>query len=90
MAKIYQRARDETGYTATYLLSMLAEDGGVETARRLLASATVSTGFTSLWNRGRLDLTVEALVLDPQFAGLFTADELDIARGRLAQFDYVP
>jgi hypothetical protein len=90
MARIYQRARDETGYTATYLLSMLAEDGGVETARRLLASATVSTGFTSLWNRGRLDLTVEALVLDPRFAGLFTSDELDIARGRLGQFDYAP
>lgn len=90
MALIYQRARDETGYTATYLLSMLAEDGGVETARRLLASATVSTGFTSLWNRGRLDLTVEALVLEPRFAGLFTPDELDIARGRLGQFDYVP
>jgi hypothetical protein len=88
MAQIYQRARDETGYTATYLLSMLAEDGGVETAKRLLASATVSTGFTSLWNRGRLDLTVEALVLDPRFVGLFSPDELDTARGRLAQFDY--
>ncbi|MFI5958552.1 DUF262 domain-containing protein [Cryptosporangium sp. NPDC051539] len=89
MATIYQRARDETGYTATYLLAMLAEDGGVETAKRLVASATVSTGFTELWKKGRLDLTVEALVLDPRFAGLFTPDELDIARGRLAQFDYV-
>ncbi|EXG79598.1 GmrSD restriction endonuclease domain-containing protein [Cryptosporangium arvum] len=88
MAAIYQKARDETGYNATYLLSMLAEDGAVETARRLLASATVSTGFTALWNKGRLDLTVEALVLDPRFAGLFTTDELDIARTRLAQFDY--
>jgi len=85
---IYQKARDETGYNATYLLAMLAEDGGVETAKRLLASATVSTGFTALWNKGRLDLTVEALVLDPRFAGLFTADEIDIARGRLAQFDF--
>lgn len=88
MASIHQKARDETGYNATYLLAMLAEDGGVETAKRLLASATVSTGFTALWNKGRLDLTVEALVLDPRFAPLFTADELEIARGRLAQFDY--
>ncbi|TQS43285.1 GmrSD restriction endonuclease domain-containing protein [Cryptosporangium phraense] len=86
MATIYQRARDETGHSATYLLAMLAEDGGVETARRLLASATVSTGFTALWNKGRLDLTVEALVLSPRFAELFTAEELQVARGRLAQF----
>ncbi|GAA3386430.1 GmrSD restriction endonuclease domain-containing protein [Cryptosporangium minutisporangium] len=90
MATIYQRARDETGYTATYLLAMLAEEGGVETAKRLLASATVSTGFTALWHKGRLDLTVEALVLDPRFESLFTPDDLDIARARLAQFDYSP
>ncbi|SHM94734.1 GmrSD restriction endonuclease domain-containing protein [Cryptosporangium aurantiacum] len=88
MTTIHQQARDETGYSATYLLAMLAEDGGVETAKRLLASATVSTGFTALWQKGRLDLTVEALVLDPRFAGLFTAEELDAARSRLAQFGF--
>jgi hypothetical protein len=49
------------------------EDWG--TAHRLLAVAEVSSGFTALFERGRLDLTVEALVLQPQTADLFSDDE---------------
>jgi hypothetical protein len=35
-----------------------------------------------------LDLTVEALVLRPEFAPLFTEGELTRARERLEQFGY--
>ncbi|WP_064077670.1 DUF262 domain-containing protein [Prescottella equi] len=84
----YERARREAGYNATYFRSMLAEIGPVATAKKLLASPTVSDGFASLWERGRLDLTVEALLLDPRFETLFDNDELDAARRRLKQFDY--
>jgi hypothetical protein len=51
---------------------MLAELGPLETARKLLNAPAVSDGFSNLWDRGRLDLTVEALVLRPEFAPLFT------------------
>lgn len=83
---MYQRARSEAGYNATYFLRMLSDHGGLETARRLLRAPVVSEGFTSLWERKRLDLTVEALVTSPKFAELFTPDEIDLARQRLAQF----
>jgi len=46
--------------------------GSLGTARRLLASNEVSAGFATLYERGRLDLTVEALVIQPKFASLFT------------------
>lgn len=88
MRSVYERARTEGGYTATYFLSMLAERGAVATARKLLHAPTVSDGFAALWERGRLDLTVEALVIDPRFAGLFTEEELEVARRRLEQFGY--
>jgi Protein of unknown function DUF262 len=88
MRVLYHRAKDEAGYTATYFLSMLAQHGALETAHRLLAATNVSDGFTALWERQRLDLTVEALVLKPEFQGLFTAEELEIARRRLEQFSY--
>ncbi|RRQ27388.1 DUF262 domain-containing protein [Rhodococcus sp. Eu-32] len=84
----YERGRSEAGYNATYFRSMLAEIGPVATAKKLLASPTVSDGFASLWERGRLDLTVEALVLDARFETLFDLDELEVARRRLEQFDY--
>jgi hypothetical protein len=67
---------------------MLSDYGGLGTAQRLLASTQTSTGFTALYEHGRLDLTVEALVVKPEFAGLFTDEEIDIARQRLDQLGY--
>jgi hypothetical protein len=34
---------------------------------------------------GRLDLSIESLMLQPRFAGLFSPQELDAARWRLEQ-----
>ena len=71
MHDIYRRAKEEAGYNATYFLQMLADAGPVATARRLVTSTQPSQGFTALWERRRLDLTVEAHVLQERFAGLF-------------------
>jgi hypothetical protein len=81
MLNIYRRAKDDAGYNATRFLQMLTEHGGVETAQRLLPS--MSDGFTELWKRGRLDLTVEYLVVQPEWARLFTDAERDVAKRRL-------
>lgn len=83
MMQIYVQARRQVGYTATRFHQMLTEHGGVETARRLLPH--MSDGFTELWRRNRLDLTVEALILEPQWASLFSEKELEMARGRLKE-----
>lgn len=88
MRSIYDRARGEANYHATYFLSMLAEHGSLATARKLLHAPTVSDGFAALWERGRLDLTVEALVVQPRFADLFAPAEIEIAGNRLGQFGY--
>ncbi|MEV0751666.1 hypothetical protein [Streptosporangium sp. NPDC050280] len=88
MRSVYDRARAEANYHATYFLSMLAEHGSLATARKLLHAPAVSDGFAALWERGRLDLTVEALVVQPRFADLFTPAEIEIARHRLGQFGY--
>lgn len=40
--------------------------------------------------RKRLDLTVEALVLQPKWATLFSEHELQTARKRLAEYGYEP
>ncbi|MFF0243202.1 DUF262 domain-containing protein [Rhodococcus pyridinivorans] len=87
---LYDRARREAGYNATQFISMVANIGPLATAKKLLASRTISDGFSELWERGRIDLTVEALIIEPAFEALFTDAELDIARHRLTQFGYVP
>jgi len=88
MARIYTRAKSEAGYNATRYLQMVSEMGGFATARQLLDAPGVSDGFTHLWERGRLDLTVEALVLQPDWRGLFTSGEVGIARDRLTSYGY--
>jgi hypothetical protein len=88
MKCIYRRAKDEAHYNATLFLRMLSEVGPFETAERLVTSNAPSDGFTALWERGRLDLTVEALVLQPRYRGLFDDDLLDAARRRLAEYGY--
>ena len=90
MNEIYRLAKIEAGYNATVFLRMLSERGQLETARFLIHTSKPSDGFTALWERGRLDLTVEAHVLQEQFSGLFTDEERDVCRHRLLEYGYVP
>jgi hypothetical protein len=88
MLTIYKRARTECRYTPTRFLQMVSEQGGLQAARSLLASAQVSEGFTTLWEKRRLDLSLEALVLRQEWRDLFSDEERAIARQRLATVGY--
>jgi|ERR1035437_1293984 hypothetical protein len=90
MLSIYQRARSEAHYNAARFLTMLHEHRGLETARLLIHAATVSDGYTALYLRGRLDLTVEAMIYDnPKWHPLFTPDELAACKKRLKDYQYI-
>lgn len=88
MVQVYQKGKSEAGYNANYFIQMVGEQGGLATARQLLAAPQISDGFSALWERRRLDLTVEACVLSSEFEDLFTDAELDLARSRLKDFGY--
>jgi len=60
MLDIYRKAKSEAKYNAQRFLQMVVDHGGIEAAKMLINSETVSEGYTALWERGRLDLTVEA------------------------------
>lgn len=88
MLALYTKAAKELHYYATRFLQMVNEHGGWETARMLLQSEVFSDGLTRFWEEGRLDLSVEALVLKPEYATLFSFSELDKARKILADLHY--
>ena len=90
MMNIYRRAKSECSYNATYFLRMLQENRGIATARILLAREKHQDGFTKLWELGRLDLTVECLVLDRKFCELFNNQELETAQRRLRECGFDP
>jgi hypothetical protein len=88
MMDIYRRAKIEAQYNASRYLQMLQEHRGLGTARILLHAPHVADGFTALWERGRLDLTVEALVLQKKWHPIFSDEEREIARKRLQNYNY--
>ena len=89
MVDIYKRALKECKYNATRFLQMITEYRGYEIARRLLYSDSVSDGFTALWEMGRLDLAVETKIVEQDWEGLFSDEEIEIARKRLKEYGYI-
>lgn len=89
MFKIYHDAKTQAGYTASIFFRMLNERGGLSTAKYLINSAQPSDGYTELFQRGRLDLTVEAMVVEePKWHQLFSDEELEKSRRRLEAYGY--
>lgn len=93
MLGIYERARRlRPPYRASYFLHMVQRQGGKAAADQLLSTAEPSTGFTELFLRGsdNLKLSVEYLVLQEPWRGLFSAEQRAIARQRLRQVKCAP
>ena len=63
MIDIYTTAKKECGYNASRFLQMLGAKGGLAASKHLISKPGGTDGFTTLWEHGRLDLSVEAHVL---------------------------
>ena len=85
MLRVYDEARSECNYIASRFLQMVTDLGGVQAAKQLLGTEGYSEGLTRLWEEGRLDISVEAAVLEDQWRNLFTKEELATASKRLEQ-----
>ncbi|MUK90866.1 hypothetical protein GNP80_00155 [Aliivibrio fischeri] len=91
MMNIYHRALSEAKYKAHIYFEMLMRHKGLGTAKKLINSPKVSSGYTALWELGRLDLTVEALIIEnPIWHDLFSKEELNICHKRLCDYQYKP
>ena len=89
MLRICEEAK-EFGYNPRYLQKMVMDEGGRGAAKRLLRRGVEPTyGLVRLRHAGRLDISVEALVLrEPSWSALFTHEELAEARRRLDELGY--
>ena len=101
MLEVYRRAGEATrhvrpdgsvarGYWATYFVRGVQNHGGLAYAKSLLNKRGTSYGFGRLAEEGRLDLSMEALILRDEYAPLFTEAERAIAASRLAAAGWNP
>ena len=87
--KGYESTKRECGYNATRFIQDVNRNGGYAVAKKLIRKSGASDGFTKLWEFHRLDLSVEALVLRPEFYPLFSEEERQMCRKRLEQYGYI-
>ncbi len=65
------RCKEEIDYTPVYFIRMIEELGAIKAVSKLVLDSNVSEGFTKLALVGRLDLSVEAVVLEDRWSSLF-------------------
>ena len=83
-----EQAKKDCKYNPARFLQMIAKNGGVKTAKLLIAKDQISDGFETLKMCDRLDLSMEAVVVDQKYADLFTDDEVDICFMRLCECEF--
>lgn len=93
MRKICTDAKESSkkkgsNYNPARFLQMLNQYGGVETAKRLIKkskdSGIISDGFIKLaYELDRQDLTMEYVILKPEYSELFTPEEIDYCKSVL-------
>lgn len=81
-------ANREKAATLGARMRPVAPEEAMKTARRCLSSQRLSDGFEALRGKGRLDLSLEALVVDKRFTGLFSDEEANEALTRLLEAGY--
>lgn len=69
-------------------LRPLAETDAIKTAHRYLSGHRESDGFQILADKGRLDLSLEALAISKKYTELFNDDEANNALSRLLAAGY--
>ena len=89
MRDIYAKSDRECDYRPTRFLQMLSIKGGLETAKSLINNPGGTEGFTRLWELGRLDLSVEALVINEKYKALFTEEEIARCKTILRDYNYI-
>jgi len=89
MLYTYREAK-KLGYKPGIFLDMIATYGAVNTSKKLLATEDyIQDGVKRLWELKRLDLSMEASVIKPEYRELFTEQEINTAKKRLRDLGYL-
>jgi hypothetical protein len=80
----HRKACEITGQDFPVLKELIRKYGAVKAAKTLLSDEyNLNDGFIRLRDRKMLDYSVEQVVLNYESSGLFTPDEIEVAKKRL-------
>ncbi len=78
----------ENAAAAGVRMRLVAREDAMRTAHRALSGSRLSDGFGALAKIGHLEWSLEALVVDKRFTGLFSDQEANEALARLMEANY--
>lgn len=73
----------EEVYTPKILMKMIRQEGGYNAVKTLMANPGSSYGYLKLGEAGRLDLSIETIVIKEKYKSLFSKVEVGICKARL-------
>lgn len=82
-----QKLCNEAGYKR--LRQSINKYGAIEAVKRIIIKNTETDRFKKLVEQNQLALSVEALIINPNFAPLFTDEEVDICRQKLKKYGFM-
>ena len=82
-----EKMKKEIGYTPTRFIQMLrkASNDAYEVVQRLVIK-DISLGLEKLWEKGRLELSMEAIMTKPEYKELFSQEIIKICEKKLKKF----
>lgn len=76
------------GYNPARFLQLVGALGPLKAAKQVINKSGGTEGLTTLWQLGRLDLSVESYVIKPEYASLFSVDEISKCKETLLRLGY--
>lgn len=84
----YNECKKFKYFPRAFLDMVVSNEDIIEVTRRLIHKEGGTSGFTTLFENKRMDLSVEKIVLESRYRELFTCEDLQAAYNRLKQFEY--
>ncbi len=84
----YNECKKFKYFPRAFLDMVVSNDDIIDVTRRLIHKAGGTSGFTTLFENKRMDLSVEKIILESKYRKLFNMEDLQAAYDRLKQFEY--
>ncbi len=90
MVLIYKRITKELKYKSPRLIDLINKNGGYEAAIKYLVTESSVQDFAVLWENERLDLSVEALIINEKYRDIFDESIVEMCDKKLKEYSYAP
>ena len=84
----YNECKKFKYFPRAFLDMVVSNDDIVDVTKRLIHKEGGTSGFTTLFENKRMDLSVERIILESRYRDLFNIEDLRAAYDRLKQFEY--